>query len=323
MSYQYRFHQQWQHLRDPHVRALAWLLTAPELLSPHAPLWHGAIATPALPARPVLADWLAQLDSQPTPLHVALKLHKHHRLGLYAENLFDFYLRHFGRLYAHGLQVHDAHARTIGEFDFLVHDRYGLLHWELATKFYLFDLPAADAGAACQADLYDYLGPNLADTLGAKMKKILQQQLQLSAHPLAQALLPQAVVKAQALIKGWLFYRDIAQSRAERLATGIEPDHCRGHIWTVDEVEQLSFEQGMVLERLEWLAPAQVGEERIKGKTMLLDLLQRHFRADNAPQILTLMSPKGPLWQEFCRGMVVADDWWERAAQARLQLRKN
>lgn len=318
MSYQFRFHQQWQHLHDPHVRSLAWLLTSPELLNTRAPLWRGAIASLELPARPVLTDWLTQLDRQPTALHESLKLHKHHRLGLYAENLFAYYLRHFGLLYAHSLQVHDAYARTIGEFDFLLHGRYGLLHWELATKFYLFDLADTTAGAA---DLYDYLGPGLADTLGAKMEKILQQQLQLSAHPLAQALLPKAVAKAQALIKGWLFYRDMTLSRAENLVDGIAPDHCRGYIWTLGDVTHLDFEHGMVLERLAWLPPAQAREDLGKGKTLLLDMLQRYFRTEKAPLMLALMSPKGDVLQETSRGMVVPDDWWVRAAELRLQLR--
>ncbi len=39
------FHRRWGHLRDPHVRTLAWLLTAPDLLDLQAPQWRGLIAT--------------------------------------------------------------------------------------------------------------------------------------------------------------------------------------------------------------------------------------------------------------------------------------
>ncbi|MBI3283505.1 MAG: DUF1853 family protein [Burkholderiales bacterium] len=318
--YQSRFHQQWQHLSDPHVRALAWLLSSPDLLAQPAPGQPGTTAT-ELPAQQTLPAWLAQLDSRPADLHAALKLHKHQRLGLYAENLFAFYLRQHGALYAHGLQVHDSHGRTIGEFDFLTYDqsggRSGLLHWELATKFYLrYEDPAAELQ---RAGLYDFLGPNLADTLGAKLKKILQQQLQLSLQPLARAILPPGPVRAQAMIKGWLFYRDIRQSRAEYLPEGLATDHCRAYIWTVAELEQLQFEHAMLIERLHWLPPAQARADQVGSRQLALDSMRRYFQIDSSPLVLALMSPSGELMQESRRGMVVPDDWWARAAEYRSQ----
>jgi hypothetical protein len=89
-----------------------------------------------------------------------------------------FYFAAQGQLHAHGLQVRASRTDTIGEFDFLLNAGDGLRHLEFATKFYLLD-------AAAASDFNGLIGPNLADTLGAKMRKIFEQQLSL-AHPAAQ-----------------------------------------------------------------------------------------------------------------------------------------
>ena len=199
-SCQARFHQRWQHLSDPHVRALAWLLDAPDLLDPQAPQWRGLIATLAgVPDRQI-ADWLAALDVAPDALHAYLDIGPYTRLGRYAEKLMAFYFQHQGTLFAHGIQVRAGKNHTVGEFDFLLRQGDALLHWEFATKFYLLE----SSGVGLEADYF--VGPNLADTLGAKMRKILDRQLSLAQHPAAQIHLPQAIAAAQALVKGWLFY---------------------------------------------------------------------------------------------------------------------
>ena len=193
------FHHRWDDLHDPHVRALAWLLDAPDLLDPDAPQWQGRIATLRIDARSV-SRWLGALEHAPAALHAFLDLRGVTRLGRYAEKLLAFYFAWCGTLVAHGLQVQAARHETIGEFDYLLREGEALAHLEFATKFYLFE-----ATGASDPDQY-FIGPNLADTLDAKMQKILQRQLALSAHPAAQPYLAAPVMRAQALIKGWLFY---------------------------------------------------------------------------------------------------------------------
>jgi hypothetical protein len=316
-TFQARFHHEWQHLQDPHVRSLAWILTSPGLLARHSPLWQEQVASLALPDMPSLRVWLALLDQQPSGLHEALNLHKQRRLGHYAENLLGFYLRHHGLLYAHGLQVHDkgGGGGTVGEFDFLLHQADDLLHWEIATKFYLLETGTELTHAP---DLYDYLGPNLADTLGSKMEKIFRQQLLLSQHPEAQKILPKKVVAAKALIMGWLFYRQ--SQMASGLIEGLSAAHCRGYWWTLDEIEQLAIPHALILSRLEWLAPAQCAPDAVMGKADLRQVLQRHFLGDKTPLMLAIMSRHGNVMQEFCRGMVVPDDWLARAGERRLKV---
>lgn len=313
-NFQLLFHEQWHKLNDPHVRSLAWILTSPSILAKDSPLWKQQIASLDLPDSGVLHSWLADLDLHPTELHEALALHKHRRLGHYAENLLAFYLKHRGILYAHGLQVHQSGFSTVGEFDFLLRMPEGLLHWEIATKFYLFE---EGDDQSHQADLFDYLGPNLADTLGAKMDKIFRQQLALSYHAAAQELLPERVVAAKALVKGWLFYPQSATSHV--VVDGIADVHCRGYWWTLSDIGQLSISYFLILERLQWLAPAQTAVSDVMGKGMLQDTLHQHFLRDSSPVMLAVMQKNGDVMQEICRGMVVPDDWLLRAQKKREQ----
>ena len=307
------FHCQWQHLNNQHVRALAWMLTAPGLLDCDCSLWQDKIASPLVTNKQALRDWINALDQNPEGLIDLLHQHPSRRLGLYAETLFEYFLSSHQMLYAHGLQVHNKGKNTVGEFDFLLHADGGLMHLELATKFYLYHTATSPHQLESIADLYDYLGPNLADSLGAKMQKIFSQQLQLSQHPLAQDLLPQAVISAQALVLGWLFYRDGDQPVPGRHAEGIATDHCRGFIWTLSELAVMDFQHGLILDRLDWLAPAQVMQGMAYDKAQIMSGLHAHFQLTHTPALLALVQDNQTLMQEYSRGMVVPDSWFADA----------
>ena len=319
-AFQARFARRWGRLNHPHVRALAWLLDSPDLLDAASPHWGGRIAALAdleqqeqKHEQPAIAAWLDSLERDPAPLEAALGAmpggKPYTRLGLYAEKLMAFYFEQHGLLAAHGLQVRASRNDTVGEFDFLLRAAARLLHWEFATKFYLLD-DAPDVGP------FDRLiGPNLADTLGLKMRKILDQQLALSRHPAAQALLPQAVDRAQALVKGWLFYR---AGRAAPAIDGIAPDHCRGTWCGVSEFaadEQGRDERCIAIARMQWLAPLKAAcDAPTFARDDLAADLRVRFALDGAPvQVATVAERDGAL-VETARCFVVPDDW---AAQAR------
>jgi uncharacterized protein len=306
-NYQAAFRQDWQHLHDPHVRALAWMLTAPNLLSDQSVQWGERIASLQIPDRDALNQWLLELERDPHTFHEALNLTTQRRLGHYAENLLRFYLRHRGDLVAHNLQVHDGKHKTIGEFDFLLKTDGGLLHWELATKFYLLQ-----AQHPQHANANDYLGPNLADSLGAKMQKIIQQQLALSSHPAALSVLPEQVVKAQALVKGWLFYR---LGAPQIVIQGIAQQHCLGYWCTVAEFLKLQADYVQILPRRLWLAPAQCLPDQTIERAALINEIQLSFERDSSPVLVATMSSDGDYLNETERYMVVPDDWAARAAQ--------
>lgn len=303
--YQDYFERRWGALTHPHVRALAWLLDSPDLLDESHSYWEGKIAhVPAMDE--ATAAWLARLDADPGPLLAALGDRHYTRLGLYAEKLMAFYLQHAGRLVAHGLQVRAARNDTVGEFDFLLQDEGGVEHWEFATKFYLLEGIAPDRFDAL-------VGPNLADSLGAKMRKITSKQLQLAWHPAAQAVLPQPVTKARALVKGWLFYPHGHLPNIE----GITPGHCRGY-WCVQGDDGPHGTRFAILPRLQWLAPyrAQEGEELLDRAAFDLAMAER-FSTPAMPVLVASMEETANGWVEHARSFVVPPGWRERAAARR------
>jgi hypothetical protein len=306
-SFQAQFEQRWGHLNDIHVRSLAWLLDAPDLLDPQAPQWQGKIASLRDRLPHDINDWLQALDNNPDDLHRYLNVQVFTRLGRYAEKLLAYYFEAWGVLAAHGVQVRAGKNSTIGEFDFLLRDGDGLLHWEFATKFYLLE----SSGAGEDADYF--VGPNLADTLGAKMNKILERQLMLSQHPAAQVYLPATVKQAQALVKGWLFYH--RDEHADAAMCGISAEHCRGFWCALGEMEQMTAERYAVLPRLHWLAPARLNLAQTMSKQQLLQQLATHFVHDTMPVLVVLLDVKGDVALESSRGFVVPDDWRTRAGQ--------
>jgi hypothetical protein len=310
-SFQTRFHRRWNQLNDPHVRALAWLLDAPDLLDPEAPRWQGRIASLAGSAGTDMEQWLLGLDHAPAALHAFLGVQAFTRLGRYAEKLMAFYFQHQGILVAHGVQVRAGKNDTVGEFDFLLRDGAALVHWEFATKFYLLQLTGAAAAADHQDDYF--VGPNLADTLGAKMNKILNRQLALAQHPAAQIHLPQPVAAAQALVKGWLFYHNDDPPAARSL--GVSKGHCRGFWCTQTELDARMAESYVDLPRLSWLAPAKVHPGSAVSKHALQDKLSAHFEHDTMPVMVALLERQGDYALETSRGFIVPDDWRSRAGE--------
>lgn len=303
-TFQAQFHQRWNHLCDPHVRTLAWLLDAPDLLEPTAEQWSGRIATLG-PVGRSTETWLASLDRAPADLHAFLGLQPFTRLGRYAEKLMAFYLEHCGALVAHGVQVRAGKNETIGEFDFLVRQGASLVHWEFATKLYLLE----SSGHGRHADYF--VGPNLADTLGAKIRKIMDRQLALSRHPAAQPHLPEQVAYAQALVKGWLFYHE--QTPMLELPQGIGRTHCRGFWLEQKECLRLEGQRFVVLPRLSWLAPAKTSVEHTLDADRLRKTLTEHFEQHRTPLLVAIVELHGEDMLETDRGFIVPDDWRNRA----------
>ncbi len=306
-TFQARFHRRWQHLDNPHVRTLAWLIDAPDLLDPQAPQWQGKIASLGPDAGDAARGWLEQLERDPVVLHAYLERHPSKRLGRYAENLMAFYLQHQGVLQAHGVQVQANKNDTIGEFDFLIKRGDDLLHWEFATKLYLLE----SSGRGLATDYF--VGPNLADTLGAKINKIFDRQLALASHPAAQAYLPQPVLLAQALVKGWLFYHESESSDAAPI--GVSRDHCRGFWCPVSRLDEDCSHRYAILPRLSWLPPLKIDESDTLSGSQLKENLDAYFKQDRMPVLIVKLEPHGRYLLESERGFIVPDDWQDRAEQ--------
>lgn len=304
-AFQAQFHRRWNYLSDPHVRTLAWLLDAPDLLDPAAPEWQGRIASLPRPDG-ATEEWLLALDANPAALHSTLDIQPLTRLGRYAENLMAYYLSHQDILVAHGVQVRADQGNTIGEFDFLVRQGTDLVHWEFATKLYLLEA----SGDGRHADYF--VGPNLADTLGAKVRKIMDRQLSLAAHPAAQACIPEPVAYAQALVKGWLFYHGATPSSAS--PDGVTPAHCRGFWRALQDFTRVSNGKIVILPRLAWLAPAKLKPEDAMEYEEFHHAAMLHFSTSSTPVLVALLEEKDGWLLERDRGFVVPDDWRGKAA---------
>lgn len=303
-TYQAHFACRWGHLRQAHVRTLAWLLDAPDLLDPHDPYWEHKIASLG-EVPPDVARWLEQLDADPSALEASLGERVYTRLGLYAEKLMAFYFRERGELVAHGLQVRSNRNDTVGEFDFLLDaGAEGVEHIEFATKFYLLEGTSA-------ARFDTFVGPNLADSLGAKMRKIFTRQLELGMHPAAQAMLERPVIRARALVKGWLFY----PAGGHAPMGGISAQHCRGFWCALAEVAALDADRFVVLPRMQWLAPYRGdGGDAVMRK----EDLQAALAGAEMPSLVAAVREEGGDIIETARGFIVPDTWRDRAAR-RLQ----
>ena len=303
-NYQAQFQRRWGHLVHPHVRALAWLLDAPDLLDPLDPHWEGRIASlGVLP--PETEAWLTRVDRDPSGLDAELGERLYTRLGLYAEKLMAFYYREHGMLVAHGLQVRATRNDTVGEFDFLLDAGPDAVeHIEFATKFYLLE-----GESASRFDTF--VGPNLADSLGAKMRKIFNKQLALGQHPAAQAVLPRPVSRASALVKGWLFY----PAGSQQAMLGIATQHCHGFWCAVNEVGELEGKQFVVLPRLQWLAPYRSRSHKgLFSKYGLKAELSAQFETVPMPVLVAGVVEDNGSLVETSRGFIVPDDWRARAA---------
>jgi hypothetical protein len=314
-NYQAYFERRWSHLRRARVRALAWLLDAPDLLDIHDPHWEGRIATLG-PITPATERWLAGLDQDPSALDEALGAKMTTRLGLYAEKLMAFYFAWQGRLVAHGVQVRAGRDATIGEFDFLLDaGPDGVEHIEFATKFYLLQGEVhGGIGKDAAASFDNFVGPNLADSLGRKMRKVFDRQLQLGAHPAAQDLLPRPVTLARALVKGWLFY----PAGSYFAMDGITAGHCRGFWCALSELEQVEGERFLILPRLQWLPPFRAASATwMLDRAQLVAELSDHFATSGTPVLVAVVRDNRVDAQgaivETERGFIVPDDWRERA----------
>lgn len=330
LAWQQEFYPRWyaqcSHVNNPDARALAWLLSAPDLLDPEAAQWQGKIARlDDLLSHP-LDGLVAELSTYQAALHLAIQDQPQTRIGRYAEKLLAFFFAQQQVLFAQGLQVRSAFPldatgvlqkgqQTLGEFDFLLQRAEGLWHWELATKFYLYapDLPPRAAS--------DYfIGPNLADSLGAKMQKILFQQLSLSDS----ASLAQPVLAAHAYIKGWIFYPFLGELELHQAAhaAGLAQQHCRG-FWCyqaqlIDVAASMGAAHCAQLSRLAWLAPAVYAESstEVLSATKAIERSQQCFERQHVPVLFAFLAKQAGQWREVGRSFVVPDDWGLCAGQA-------
>lgn len=98
------------------------------------------------------------------------------RLGKRAEFLFEEILKSTKnpKLLGSNIPLRNA-ERTIGEIDYILQTKSGVVHLELATKFYLFD-KSLDS-----TNMNQWIGPNRKDFLHLKVSKLQHHQFPIIA----------------------------------------------------------------------------------------------------------------------------------------------
>jgi hypothetical protein len=251
---------------------LRWLLLSPPLLDTAPGVHPAAVQHFSADERQAIAAWLDAVDREPTalydfvhPLRAAAdpgatidELDEPParapalRLGRRAERLMAFFLRHgpTHRLVAANIPLRDVSPRgdrtTIGEIDFLLHDRAGQCwHWELAVKFFLCTATGAQASAA------DFIGPDRAETFDTKLRKMFDRQLRHRPPPPWDS----EIWTPAACTRGRLFYRH--GSPVPR-TPGLHPDHLQGRWIERERLAELPGSDQPVWQpvpRNEWMCP--------------------------------------------------------------------
>jgi hypothetical protein len=147
----------------------------------------------------------------------------------------------------------------------------------------------AQALEGCDA----FVGAGLADRFDWKLRRLLEHQLPLSAHPALTALAP-GDWRARMLVKGRLFYplAHWRSSGAVMHVPALASDHERGWWATWDDWLAASAHAAChwtILDRLDWLAPLHIAEataQRVTDAAAFAVMLRAYFDAhinDPAP----------------------------------------
>jgi uncharacterized protein len=288
---------------------LAWLVQSAPLLS----LTPQRFSAPVQAFNPVdtaaISVWLAQLNQAHLHDYVAQALPSKApmRLGRYAERLMEYFLRESGlfELLAANLPLRagaaaDKAHTTIGEFDYLIKDARGAAwHWELAVKFYLCHAQGNSAQA------HDFKGPAGKDTLGLKLGKVFDKQLQ---HR-APAPYDTVTWQASAYARGWMFYPFASEATP---CDALNPQHLRGWWLSAAQFTSSRFESDYFvhLPRLHWLAPYQFDELPVMNQSQAADYLTQHWRSSELKQagagvMLACVAQQNDRWVELSRGFVM------------------
>ena len=285
-------------LTTPAVRHLAWLCQAPQLLQ--SPMTFEPRRYLPCGYTETLQAW----DQNPETAPELLREPPQKRLGFYFERLYRVLLEDLlgWDILLQNQQIQSS-GRTIGELDFVVHNRSEdrIEHHEIAIKYYLGVLEPS--GKAL------WYGPNAKDRLDLKTNRMLRTQSQRTALPEARALLAEAGIAEPVIprifMPGYLFYPTGTQVIAPE---SVPANHLRGQWCYLSQVEPSNLPGWVVLTKPHWIGPWRQKEAPAPhAVAAALDTVNRH----DVPLLFAKLEQNSVsgLWQETHRLFVVPDSW--------------
>ena len=285
-------------LTTPAIRHLAWLCRAPQLLQ--SPLTF----EPASYLPDGITEQLQAWDEKPEIAPALLRETPQKRLGFYFEQLYRVLLEDLlgWDVLLQNRQI-QSHGRTMGELDFVVHNRSEdrIEHHEIAIKYYL--------GGPEQSGRTLWYGPNAKDRLDLKTDRMLRMQSQRTALPEARALLADAGIAEPVIprifMPGYLFYPAGTQVIAPE---SVPASHLRGQWRYLSQIETSDLPGWVVLNKPHWIGPWRQSEPPAPNAvTAALNTIERY----NIPLLFAKLEEDSisGLWQETNRFFVVPDSW--------------
>ena len=308
--------------RTQQVRDLAWACFSPALLlTPELTGGGQRVDNCGLSLTPDRDTWLQTLDRNPGALLAHLANQRSHRLGIYFEHLWHFFLEQDPavELLAHNLPIRHE-GKTLGEFDclYFCHTRQRVYHLELAVKFFLGHRQFTTDETT--SSLREWLGPSSDDRLDLKVAHLLQRQIRLGENPMAQQQLQDLGITdlhKEVEIKGQLFH-----SVADPLPApnGFNPDLQPGHYVAISGLSgflqapgQSCFAGYKDLPKTLWLSPVQVDPPTTLAPEAIISRLHHHFDQDKRSQLVAALDHQGG---EIHRFFVTPPNWPAKANTA-------
>ena len=270
---------------------LIWTINSPSLIQ--------------TPAGTLAPNWPAcqESDFAPEALRSWCESRRPYRGRRYFQALAHFYLQSVCgfEIVEQGLQIQE-NGRTVGELDFLYRNQEGeLCHCETAVKFFLHTPESNDSGS-------HFIGPNSADNLERKTRRLFEHQLRLSENRFPD------VNRREAFVKGRIFYHPLTPAPTA-LPELLARDHLKGSWIRESELDLLEVSDAEARFRIarkpHWLAPdhADLADATLLTVDGLRLRLESHFTKKRTPQLVNALSENDEQWQESDRVFVVSDQW--------------
>ena len=298
------------------VRDLAWACFSPPLIYAGQLAKQGSgITDCTFELTAQRRAWLEALDRDASILLAHLAQRPSHRLGIYFEQLWQFFLRQDPevQLVASNLPVHDQ-GSTLGEFDciYFCQRRQRHVHLELAVKYFLGGLDTGPGEGSSAGR--DWLGPDTRDRLDKKIDHILYRQILLSDNSVARQRLSELGIERplkEIALKGQLFQPREATLKPPQ---GYNTDHPFSEWLHCDRLAAYLAATGSakfeILPKMRWLSNAQRGGTyRTYTRAQIVSELTQYFVHDDYPLLIAVLDHGG---QETSRFFVTDRDWPHR-----------